>query len=60
LPGESLWKDALKRRGIGLRRDNPKSSKTSPGCSKFLAGSEKARRKWSLEKAFAQFEAVRM
>ncbi len=58
LPGESLWKDPAQGvRAQACANDNAKSAKTSSGCDKLLAASEKARQEWSLEKAFAQFES---
>lgn len=57
LPGDSLWKDSAKAaRASACASDSPAATKTSPGCSSFLAGSEKARQEWALEKAFSQFE----
>ncbi len=58
LPGESLWKDPAKGvRAQACASDNAKSVKTSSGCDKLLAVSEKARQEWTLEKAFVQFES---
>ncbi len=58
LPGESLWKDPAKGvRAKACASDNAKSAKTSSGCDKLLAASEKARQEWTLEKAFVQFES---
>ncbi len=57
LPGESIWKDSSKDvRAPACRSDNPASSNTSSGCSRFLAANEKARQQWALEKAFTEFE----
>jgi adenosine deaminase len=58
LPGESLWKDADKSaRVAACAADNPASAKPSAGCAHVLAGSEKARQEWALERAFSQFES---
>src|SRR5260221_42785 len=57
LPGESIWKDSSKDvRAPACRSDNPASSNTSSGCSRFLAANEKARQQWALEKAFTEVE----
>jgi adenosine deaminase len=57
LPGESLWKDPNKPVRASACPDNPASAKPSPGCSRLLESSEKARQQWALEKALAQFES---
>lgn len=58
LPGESLWKDSAKGvRVPACASENARAVKTSSGCEKFLAASEKARHEWLLEKTFAQFES---
>jgi hypothetical protein len=58
LPGESLWRDSAKGvRVPACASENARAVKTSSGCEKFLAASEKARHEWLLEKTFAQFES---
>lgn len=58
LPGESLWKDPGKHlRSPACAADSFASAKMSPGCSRLMESSEKARRQWVLEKAFAEFES---
>lgn len=57
IPGASLWSDARKFLAVsqcsGERRGQSPSSRT---CQQFLAGSEKARLQWELEKDFEEFE----
>lgn len=56
LPGASLFTDtASGKRVADCRRDNPLGD-LSQACEQFLAGSEKARLQWQLEKRFIQFE----
>jgi hypothetical protein len=58
LPGQSLWADA--RKFILVKECvNEKLTARPSGaaCQRFLAGSEKARQQWQLEKALADFEA---
>jgi hypothetical protein len=58
LPGESLWastKGAF--RPVSACASNVAgATKPSPGCSKFLEASERAREQWKLEGAFTEFE----
>ena len=57
LPGDTIWTNVAKaRKASACAGDSPKSSKVSATCDKLLAGSEKARGEWALEKAFAEFE----
>jgi adenosine deaminase len=56
LPGESLWRGDFQRIAAACAEDPAKNEKASAGCRKFLAGSEKARVQWELEKAFGEFE----
>jgi hypothetical protein len=37
--------------------EKPTTRPSGAACQKFLAGSEKARQQWQLEKALAEFEA---
>jgi adenosine deaminase len=55
LPGESLWQGDF-RWVAACAEGRAKNGKASAGCRKFLAGSEKARVQWELEKAFGEFE----
>ncbi len=58
LPGASLWQDARKSTlAHECSADHPAARSVSPGCQKFLSGSEKAREQWKLEQKFAAFEA---
>jgi hypothetical protein len=58
LPGESMWKDpASGVRAPACSGDAPAAAQPSAGCSRLLAGSEKAQQEWALEKAFTQFES---
>jgi hypothetical protein len=58
LPGQSLWADARKFtvvRECANEKLTPHPS--GAACQRFLAGNEKARQQWQLEKALADFEA---
>ena len=58
LAGASLWSDPHKF--TTMKECTPPAagqSERGAACHKFLAGSDKAREEWRLEKAFADFEA---
>jgi adenosine deaminase len=61
LPGRSLWRGA---RFYAFTRPCEKLSvdlyRPSTECAALMAASEKARLQWSLERAFAEFEAVHL
>jgi hypothetical protein len=58
LPGQSLWADARKFAPVKeCANERPAARPSGAACQKFLAGSEKARQQWQLEKALADFEA---
>lgn len=58
-PGASLWQDAKHFTAVKECASERAAAKSlGAGCAKFLAGSEKARLQWSVEKAFAEFEAM--
>jgi hypothetical protein len=58
LPGQSLWADAHKFMLVKeCANEKPAARPSGAACQKFLAGSEKARQQWQLEKALAEFEA---
>ncbi|WP_292528821.1 adenosine deaminase [Methylocystis sp.] len=58
LPGESLWRDPAAARPVSACVDGQLGgSAPSRDCSRFLAGSEKARLQWELEARFARFES---
>ncbi len=56
LRGESLWRGDF-RPVAACAADRTRNEKVSASCEKFLAGSEKARMQWELEKEFTEFEA---
>ena len=59
LPGKSLWAETKVtfRAAAPCGRDVPAAGNISAGCEKYLAGNERAREQWKLEKAFGKFEA---
>ncbi len=58
LPGQSLWADAHKFMVVReCVNEKPAARPSGAACQRFLAGSEKARQQWQLEKALAEFEA---
>jgi hypothetical protein len=58
LSGQSLWADAHKFVLVKECANERLTARPSAAaCQKFLAGSEKARQQWHLEKALAEFEA---
>jgi adenosine deaminase len=59
LPGASLWRaaDDFALPAAPCAHDAPGAEKTSAACSAFLAGSEKARQQWELERRFHTFES---
>ncbi len=58
LPGLSLWQDSHHFVFVHeCAADHPMTKSVSAGCRKFLAGSEKAREEWKLERNFGEFEA---
>jgi hypothetical protein len=58
LPGESLWRDPGAARPVSACAGGQLGA-TAPSrdCSRFMAGSEKARLQWGLEARFARFES---
>jgi adenosine deaminase len=57
LAGPSLWEDAANFQIVPIcASDRTESKKLSPGCEKYLAGSDRAKVQWELEKEFANFE----
>lgn len=58
LPGESLWRDPGAARPVSACAGGQRGA-TAPSrdCSRFMAGSEKARLQWELEARFARFES---
>lgn len=57
LPGESLWRDPGAARPVSACTGGRLGTAPSRDCSRFLAGSEKARLQWELEARFALFES---
>ncbi len=58
LPGQSLWGDAHKFTLVReCANEKPAVHPSATACQKFLAGSEKARQQWRLERSLAEFEA---
>ncbi len=59
LPGKSLWSSP--DQFTAIRRECAEARNQEPGasCAAFLAGSERARQQWELERRFHEFEAVR-
>jgi len=55
LPGESLWADPIRWRAVPACADSLGRSDPSASCAAHLAGSERARRQWSLERDLATF-----
>lgn len=59
LPGQSLWADAHKFMLVKECANEKLTARPSgAACQKFLAGSEKARQQWQLEKSLADFETT--
>ncbi len=56
LPGASLWEGDEQRTVVAACADTDPADAPAAGCAAFLAGSEKARLQWRLERAFAAFE----
>ena len=57
LAGPSLWRESGHFPTVAAcAGDQPDHSKTSPGCEKFLASSDRARTQWELERQFVTFE----
>lgn len=63
LPGASLWPDAERstpeqytRIAAPCLHDRPDAAHPTASCSAFLAGSQKAREQWELERRFYRFE----
>jgi len=57
LPGASLWKDAEQFHPTdACARQQAGADTPSPGCKRFLDGSERARVEWKLEGQFLRFE----
>ena len=56
IPGASLWSDAKTFRRAPACANDAATQFPSPACQQFLAGSEKARLQWELEKDFREFE----
>ena len=58
LPGDNLWERAEEFVPVGAcAAIRPGTAEPTPECRAFLAGSERARLQWTLEAAFARFEA---
>jgi hypothetical protein len=57
LPGASLWGDAKTFRPAAQCANDRVGQSASQSCQQFLAGSEKARLQWELEKDFKEFES---
>ncbi len=59
LPGASLWRqqDRYTRSVAACSGEVLGAEKQSGQCAAFLAGSEKARQQWELEKRFREFES---
>jgi len=58
ISGSSLWSDAKKFIPIPrCAKENLGQAPLSKGCQQFLAGSEKARLQWELEKELTTFES---
>jgi adenosine deaminase len=55
VPGESLWRDAKMSQMISACSTS-KIGKPASACEEFIAGSERAKLQWKLEKEFAEFE----
>ncbi len=59
LPGRSLWIDSQYSAMVpACVQDDPSSGAMSDACRVFLAGSERARAQWQLEREFAEFERL--
>ena len=60
LPGASLWDepDAFARAVSPCASDVLGGTKPSPGCERFLQGSDRAQQQWELEHRFREFEAA--
>jgi adenosine deaminase len=58
LAGPSLWQETQNFHVVSVcALDRPENDKRpSPGCDKFLAGSDRAKTQWNLEKEFVRFE----
>ena len=57
ISGDSLWSDGRELRRAAACEGEKASGDRVPGkCEKWIAGSEKARVQWQLERAFAEFE----
>ncbi len=57
IPGESLWSDGREmKRGEACAEDKAWGDRVSAKCEKLMAGSERARVQWKLERALAEFE----
>lgn len=57
LPGGSLWRDPGAARPVPACAGGQLGTAPSRDCSRFLAGSEKARLQWELEARSARFES---
>ncbi|MFY9647551.1 MAG: adenosine deaminase [Terriglobales bacterium] len=57
IPGESLWSDGREmKRSEACAEDQAWGDRVSAKCEKLMAGSERARVQWKLERALAEFE----
>jgi hypothetical protein len=56
LPGPSLWENGKQFRMRTMCAADRPDGRLSPGCQKFLEGSEKARMQWKVEGEFENFE----
>ena len=60
LPGQSLWGDAHKFTMVReCANEKPARAPSGTACQKFLAGSEKARQQWRLEKIAGRIRSQR-
>src|SRR6185312_12196993 len=57
IPGANLWADMSRFTPVAAcAGDTPGDARPSAGCGNFLAGSEKARLQWRLERELTRFE----
>jgi adenosine deaminase len=57
ISGDSLWGDGRELRRVAVcEGDKASGDRVSGKCEKWMAGSERARVQWQLERAFAEFE----
>ena len=58
LAGPSLWEDTDNFRAVAACATDRAGAQNDPStqCGKFLAGSDRAKAQWELEREFAKFE----